>query len=551
MKRSSDDVYVGSQPKRPIVSSPAEPSGQPQTMNAGSTQKLTTNDALTYLKAVKDIFQDKREKYDEFLEVMKDFKAQRIDMSGVISRVKELFRGHRDLVLGFNTFLPKGYEITLPPEDEPPLVKKPVEFEEAINFVNKIKTRFQGDDHVYKAFLDILNVYRKQNKSITEVYQEVTGLFREHPDLLVEFTHFLPDSSAAASLPHTLSGRNSIFHHDDRSSPAMRHIQKPIISYTDHDLGVEQAEIDHDKASLRADKEQRRRGEKEKERKERERDDRDFEHDATQRFPYKRKFARRTEDSIADQLHQGGEGAEDFGMHPGSSSYDDKTALKSMHSQEFAFCEKVKERLRGSDAYQEFLKCLRIYSREVITRSQLQNVVGQLLGRHPDLVEGFDDFFTRCETLESLWNEGNLSRSLKVEDRDRDRDREKDDRDSDRGHENRERDNQPNEGVALGNKDVAGHKMSLFSCKDNKYIAKPIHELDLSNCEQCTPSYRLLPKDYPNHSASQRTEVGAQVLNDHWVSVTSGSEDYSFKHMRKNQYEESLFRCEDDRFGTV
>lgn len=38
------------------------------------------------------------------------------------------------------------------------------------------------------------------------------------------------------------------------------------------------------------------------------------------------------------------------------------------------------------------------------------------------------------------------------------------------------------------------------------------------------------------------------MLNDHWVSVTSGSEDYSFKHMRKNQYEESIFRCEDDRF---
>ncbi|GMH20691.1 hypothetical protein Nepgr_022532 [Nepenthes gracilis] len=34
----------------------------------------------------------------------------------------------------------------------------------------------------------------------------------------------------------------------------------------------------------------------------------------------------------------------------------------------------------------------------------------------------------------------------------------------------------------------------------------------------------------------------------YWVSVTSGSEDYSFKHMHQNQYEESLFRCEDDRF---
>lgn len=43
----------------------------------GASQKLTTNDALTYLKEVKDIFHDPREKYDMFLELMKDFKAQR------------------------------------------------------------------------------------------------------------------------------------------------------------------------------------------------------------------------------------------------------------------------------------------------------------------------------------------------------------------------------------------------------------------------------------------------------------------------------------------
>lgn len=41
------------------------------------SQKLTTNDALSYLKEVKDMFQDQKEKYDSFLEVMKDFKAQR------------------------------------------------------------------------------------------------------------------------------------------------------------------------------------------------------------------------------------------------------------------------------------------------------------------------------------------------------------------------------------------------------------------------------------------------------------------------------------------
>lgn len=57
-----------------------------------------------------------------------------------------------------------------------------------------------------------------------------------------------------------------------------------------------------------------------------------------------------------------------------------------------------------------------------------------------------------------------------------------------------------------------------------------------------------VPLQYPIPKASQRSELGCQVLNDHWVSVTSGSEDYSFKHMRRNQYEESLFRCEDDRY---
>ncbi|XP_034687079.1 paired amphipathic helix protein Sin3-like 4 isoform X1 [Vitis riparia] len=569
MKRSRDDVYMGSQLKRPAVSSRGgEGSGQPQMMGGG-TQKLTTNDALAYLKAVKDIFQDKRDKYDDFLEVMKDFKAQRIDTAGVIARVKELFKGHRDLILGFNTFLPKGYEITLPLEDEQPPVKKPVEFEEAINFVNKIKTRFQGDDHVYKSFLDILNMYRKENKSITEVYQEVAALFHDHPDLLVEFTHFLPDTSAA-STQYAPSGRNPM--HRERGSlvPPLRQIltdkkERITASHADRDLSVDRPDTDHDRIIMRADN-QRRGGEKEKERRDdrdrRERDDRDFDHDGNRDFngmprvPHKRKVTRRVEDSVADQINQGGEGAENYGMRPMSSSYDDKNALKSMYNQEFVFCEKVKEKLRQSDSYQEFLKCLHIYSKEIITRTELQSLVGDLIGKYPDLMDEFNEFLTRCEKIDgflagvmskkSLWNEGHLPRSVKIEDRDRDRDRERDDRDKDRDRENRERDRLDKSG-GFGNKDAVNQKMSLFQNKE-KYMAKPIQELDLSNCERCTPSYRLLPKNYPIPSASQRTELGAEVLNDYWVSVTSGSEDYSFKHMRKNQYEESLFRCEDDRF---
>lgn len=63
----------------------------------------------------------------------------RTDTAGVIARVKDLFKGHNNLIFGFNTFLPKGYEITLDEDEAPP--KKTVEFEKAITFVNKIKVK--------------------------------------------------------------------------------------------------------------------------------------------------------------------------------------------------------------------------------------------------------------------------------------------------------------------------------------------------------------------------------------------------------------------------
>ena len=43
-------------------------------------------------------------------------------------------------------------------------------------------------------------------------------------------------------------------------------------------------------------------------------------------------------------------------------------------------------------------------------------------------------------------------------------------------------------------RDAPSHKPPFAPNKD-KYWAKPINELDLSNCERCTPSYRLLPKN--------------------------------------------------------
>uniref|UniRef100_A0A1D1YVS6 Paired amphipathic helix protein Sin3-like 3 n=2 Tax=Anthurium amnicola TaxID=1678845 RepID=A0A1D1YVS6_9ARAE len=549
MKRAREDGYMASQIKRPN-SSRGDPSGQMSmapASNGSGTQRLTTNDALAYLKDVKEIFQDKREKYDEFLEVMKDFKAQRIDTAGVIERVKELFRGHRNLILGFNTFLPKGYEITLPPEEEYQQ-KKPVEFEEAINFVNKIKTRFQTDEHVYKSFLDILNMYRKENKGIGEVYQEVALLFQNHQDLLDEFTHFLPDQTATG---HQASLGRAFMRRDERSSGivTIRHGQldkrdRPFISHADRDVSVDRPDQEHDKQRKRPEKEKDRKDDRD--RKDRECDDKDLENDIRDmdNAQRKRKSSRRVDDSVTETSHPGGEGAENFGVYSMSaSSYDEKNALKSAYTQEFNFFDKVKDKLHA-DTYQEFLKCLNIFSKEIISKTELKNLVGDILGKFPDLMDGFNEFLAHCENIDGflagVFTKRHLNRPVKVEDKEKEMERETE-REKDRDHD-RERDK---ERERL--KDSGVHRVSPL-VKDKYNWTKPISELDLSACQRCTPSYRLLPKSYPIPKASNRTDLGASVLNDVWVSVTSGSEDYSFKHMRKNQYEESLFRCEDDRF---
>jgi paired amphipathic helix protein Sin3a len=76
-------------------------------------RKQTVDDALAFLKAVKVAFQNETEKYDEFIEILKDFKAGRTNPIGVTSRVRELFKEHIHLILGFNNFLPNGYQFII------------------------------------------------------------------------------------------------------------------------------------------------------------------------------------------------------------------------------------------------------------------------------------------------------------------------------------------------------------------------------------------------------------------------------------------------------
>ncbi|CAJ2651227.1 paired amphipathic helix protein Sin3-like 3 [Trifolium pratense] len=203
-------------------------------------KKLTEDDALAFLKAVKDVFKDEEENFNYFMEIMIDYREKRIYFDDLMTKVKELFKGHDDLIIGFNIFAPSDYQIQVsqeeeqqpqnrivdeyqmttpleeakaivaqsphmmlggdnlnvaPSRNEPCPMRKLGGYEDATKFVSKIKTRFEGDGHAYKSFLNIMNMLGEGKKPYTDTYHEVVALFEGHADLLDELIQFFPGTS--------------------------------------------------------------------------------------------------------------------------------------------------------------------------------------------------------------------------------------------------------------------------------------------------------------------------------------------------------------------
>lgn len=71
--------------------------------------------AVSYLERVKRTFAERPEVYRAFLAVMHAFKEQRVEITGLVTQVYQLFEGHPNLLIGFNTFLPIGHSSSSKP----------------------------------------------------------------------------------------------------------------------------------------------------------------------------------------------------------------------------------------------------------------------------------------------------------------------------------------------------------------------------------------------------------------------------------------------------
>ena len=81
------------------------------------------------------------------------------------------------------------------------------------------------------------------------------------------------------------------------------------------------------------------------------------------------------------------------------------------------------------------------------------------------------------------------------------------------------------------------------SRKQSSWFCKSLSNLGDIECKKIG-SYLLIPSDYPSFISTGRDPKLSQEINDYWISVASGSEDFT----RKNIYEEQLRKCEDERF---
>lgn len=455
------------------------------------------HDAVGYLEKVKARFISAPVVYNQFLDIMKDFKSHNIDTEGVIKRVKSLFKGHRSLVLGFNQFLPPGYKIEF-------------ELEQAMDYVAKIKDRFRQEPYIYAEFLDILHNYQAK-RVIDEVYQRVQKLFHGQPDLLDEFKKFLPESAVH------IRGKPPVAKAQAAAKPSSQAAKSAAPTGVKRALMPPPKQVDAKGRPVPSSKAPSTAQPTEKVRK-----------DAQGRIiPPSKTDAKSTKvssssSSTTPQPSASTAAPADRSVAGGSSAHrDGKTASSKEHrssehrhhhsssssshahaprvtyppgsEKELSLFERMKSHSTKAQ-WVQFLKVLNLFSNNLINRGELIRLVEDVYGDRNS--SGAGDWVEKFKTTI--------------------------------GYDESE-------------------EKQLAAMNQTNYYAF-VSSVDFTVCHQPTPSYRELPAQIQVTHASGRTEIGDEVLNDSCVSIPTGSEDFSFKSTRKNIYEENLFKCEDERF---
>ena len=223
---------------------------------------------------------------------------------------------------------------------------QPVEFNHAINYVNKIKHRFQGQPDVYKQFLEILHTYQKDQRAMkeggvpksmlteSEVYAQVSKLFQNQEDLLNEFGQFLPEATTDHSTAAIMVSSKGLAN-DHVTTTANT---KRTVKTNQNNAVVAGGKIEP-------------------------------------RPPGDGNTLKRPLQQLRMQPPA---------KKPRMGVLKDVTLGEAQRYgtlNEFAFFDKVRKALKNTEVYENFLRCLVLFNQEIVSRSELVQVVSPFLNK--------------------------------------------------------------------------------------------------------------------------------------------------------------------------
>lgn len=155
--------------------------------------------AVAFLKEVRKRFRKQHDGiFVRFCRLLSDFTKSKINRDSLGVEVKELFKGHDDLIHKYNVFVRNeaddeedgaGGDSDHDDDDNHEPVNTVVP---AIDLVKKVKARFQNEEQVYKKFWELLAGIRGERFLLQELKTEVAKLFGdEHGDLYEEFERYV------------------------------------------------------------------------------------------------------------------------------------------------------------------------------------------------------------------------------------------------------------------------------------------------------------------------------------------------------------------------
>ena len=318
------------------------------------------------------------------------------------------------LLVEFNKLIPSNFRINV--ETRP-------HYNEAIEYMRRVKEETKENPSVYSEFIRILKLYQNKQMSIDEVNNSVRTNMSEYPALIESFKAFLPNYYENSSSEEE----------EDYEPLSMKPVKKRNISPSN--VTVEKMVVD----------------------------------------------------AISEPINKN----------------------------EVIFFKRLKKVMElnsqpGTDYFIELIKSFELYSCSVITKTELAGMIEPLFK-----LSNINNFFIQnSHSIRRVPKEENRELAQFIQ-------------------------NQLNEIFEVFRTIIASRESSR---RKHGWFFRPLSDFDTAKSKRHGDSYLEIQRPRILKAEPQ------EEINGLWVSVPYGSEDFSFRHFRKNAFEDALFKCEDERF---